>query len=262
MSERKGTGPCEKESALQTQLGHQKKTKPPRTGSNSKSLSSLVPQVNRKIPPLKAISSQSSPLVQYSLVNVLLGYTAALFLFNGDLSEPDVIQEFCEVMLTTSESLSSNTVFSSLSEAAEAGTRSAMDSGCFSPGDSGAPARAVAAVAHILAGRSKRDKMGYTLAALSQLQAVLSQARGALPKEGEGREKRRIYFMAGKKCEFLQSWVKDSCTVVSRLAACVWWEHMRMEKERKCFDKQKKVVEQSWKKGTGRAKGTMIEEMD
>ncbi|KAJ8276572.1 hypothetical protein COCON_G00083240 [Conger conger] len=258
-----GTGPCEKETTSQMQQGHQKRMKPPRTESKgSKSPSSLVPRVNRKILPLNILSSQASPLVRYSLVNVLYGYTTSLSLFNGDLSELDMIQEFCQVVLAISESLSSNRVFSSLQEAVEAGTRLAMEIGCFAPGDPDAQTRAVEAIAHILAGKSKQDTVGYTLAALSQLQAVLSQARGALPKEGDGRETRRKYFLAGKKCEFLQSWVKDSGPAVRLLAGCVWREHMKMAKERKCLDKEKKVVEESWKKGRGRGKGKLIEEMD
>ncbi|XP_035288910.1 zinc finger HIT domain-containing protein 2 [Anguilla anguilla] len=259
--EGKGTGPCEKDT-LQTQQGHQKRTNSPRTGSKRKSPSCLVPQVNKKIPPLNTLSPQVSPLVRYSLVNVLYGYAASLSLFNGDLSEPDLIQEFCQVVLIMSESLSSNRVFSSLQEAIEMSTRSAMESGCFTPGDLGAQARAVEAVAHILSGKSKQDTVGYTLAALSQLQAVLSQARVALPKEGEGRELRRKYFLAGKKCEFLQSWVKDNGPAVRLLAGHVWTEHMKMEKERKCLDEEKKVVEESWKKGRGRGEGKLIEEMD
>ncbi|KAJ8348165.1 hypothetical protein SKAU_G00267540 [Synaphobranchus kaupii] len=254
----KGTGPCEKETPPQMRQGHQKRM----AGSKRKSSSSMVPQVNKKIPPLNALSSQASPLVRYSVVNVLYGYSVSLSLFNGDLSEPDLIQEFCQVVLAMSESLSSNRVFSSFQEALEAGTRSAKESGCFDPGDPGAQARAVEGVAHIMAGKSKQDKVGYTLAALSQLQAVLNQARGALPKEGEGRETRRKYFLAGKKCEFLQSWVKDNGPVMRLLAGRVWREHMKMENERKCLDEQKKVVEESWKKGRGRGKGKLIEEIE
>lgn len=258
--EGKATGPREKETTSQKAQGHKKRMNPPRTGSKHKSPSSSVPQVNRKIPPLNTLSVQPSPLVRYSLVNVLYGYAASLSLFNGDLSEPDLIQEFCQLVLAMSESLSSNRVFNSLQEAIEAGSRSVMEMGCFAPGDPGAQARAVEAVAHILAGNSKQDKVGYTLAALSHLQAVLSQAKGALPKEGEGRETRRKYFLAGKKCEFLQSWVNDNGTVVRLLAGCVCREHMKMEEERECLDKEKKVVEESWKKG--RRRGKLIEEMD
>ncbi|XP_036381143.1 zinc finger HIT domain-containing protein 2 [Megalops cyprinoides] len=259
-----GKEACEKGVASQAEQGQQqqKRRRTPKKESKVKSPSASVPHVNRKIPPLQSLSPQASPLVRYTLVNALYGYTFSLSLFNGDLSEPDLIQEFCQVVLAVSEALSSNRVFSSIQEALEAGIKGVTEGGYFDREDPGAPGRAVEAVAHVLTGRSQQNEVGYSLAALSELHAVLNQARGALSKEGDDGETRRRFFLAAKKCEFLQSWVKENGPAVRLLARGVWREYRRREKERKALDKEKKVVEESRKKGRVRGKGTLIEEMD
>ncbi|KAK6305490.1 hypothetical protein J4Q44_G00242700 [Coregonus suidteri] len=220
-----------------------------------------VPPINVKIPPLSSLSSQPSPLVRNGLVNALFGYTFALRLFNGDI-ESDLTQEFCQMVLTVSEALGSGRVFSSFQEALEGGEAAILAGGYFDREDPSAPARAVEAVAHILTGRSKQDVIGYSLAALSQLRTVLSQARAALHKEGDEGDVRNKYFLAGKKCEFFQAWVSDNAQEVRRLAAGLWGEHVKREDERSALQKEKKRVEESWKKGRGKAKGVLIEEID
>ncbi|XP_020321408.1 zinc finger HIT domain-containing protein 2 [Oncorhynchus kisutch] len=220
-----------------------------------------VPPINVKIPPLSSLSSHPSPLVRHGLVDALFGYTFTLRLFNGVI-ESDVTQEFCQMVLTVSEALSSGRVFSSLQETLEGGEAAILAGGYFDREDPSSPARAVEAVAHILTGRSKQDAVGYSLAALSQLRMVLSQARAALPKEGEEGDMRKKYFLAGKKCEFFQAWVSDNAQEVRRLAAGLWREHRKREDERSALQKEKRRVEESWKKGRGKAKGVLIKEID
>ncbi|XP_013984559.1 zinc finger HIT domain-containing protein 2 [Salmo salar] len=220
-----------------------------------------VPPINVKIPPLSSLSSHPSPLVRHGLVDALFGYTFALRLFNGDI-ESDLIQEFCQMVLTVSEALSSGRVFSSLQETLEGGEAAILAGGYFDREDPSSPARAVEAVAHILTGRSKQDVIGYSLAALSQLCMVLSQARAALSKEGDEGDMRKKYFLAGKKCEFFQAWVSDNAQEVRRLAAGLWREHRKREDERSALQKEKRRVEESWKKGRGKAKGVLIQEID
>ncbi|CDQ63551.1 unnamed protein product [Oncorhynchus mykiss] len=220
-----------------------------------------VPPINVKIPPLSSLSSHPSPLVRHGLVDALFGYTFTLRLFNGVI-ESDITQEFCQMVLTVSEALSSGRVFSSLQETLEGGEAAILAGGYFDREDPSSPARAVEAVAHILTGRSKQDVVGYSLAALSQLRMVLSQARAALPKEGEEGDMRKKYFLAGKKCEFFQAWVSDNAQEVRRLAAGLWREHRKREDERSALQKEKRRVEESWKKGRGKAKGVLIKEID
>ncbi|XP_048853896.1 zinc finger HIT domain-containing protein 2 [Brienomyrus brachyistius] len=221
-----------------------------------------VPPVSKKIPPLRSLSSNASPLVRYSLVNALYGYTFSLCLFNGDLSESDLVQDFCQVTLAGSECLSSNRVFGSLREALDGGAMAVVEGGYAERGDTTTAARTTEAVAHILTGSSKRDPIGYCLAALSQLRVTFTQARGALSKEGDNGETRRKYFAAGKKCEFLQAWVKENGQEVTALARAVWAQLNRSEGERGTLEKEKKEVENRWSKGQGRKKGPMIVELD
>nr|XP_023650900.1 zinc finger HIT domain-containing protein 2 isoform X1 [Paramormyrops kingsleyae] len=221
-----------------------------------------VPPVSKKIPPLRSLSSNASPLVRYSLVNALYGYTFSLCLFNGDLSESDLVQEFCQVALAVSESLSSNRVFGSLREALDGGAAAVVEGGYAERGDTATAAKTTEAVAHILTGRSKQDPIGYSLAALSQLRVTLTKARGALSKEGDNGQTRRKYFAAGKKCEFLQAWVKEDGQEVTALARAVWAELSRSEGERETLEKEKTEVENRWSKGQGRKKGAMIVELD
>ncbi|XP_028839309.1 zinc finger HIT domain-containing protein 2 [Denticeps clupeoides] len=221
-----------------------------------------VPSVSvRKIPPLHSLSSNPSPLSRYTLVNVLYGYTFSLSLFNGDISEEELAQDFCQAALATSDALSSSRVFSTVQEALEAGVTAVSARAYFDREDAAAPLRTLEAVAHVLMGKNRRDSAGYTLAALSQLRGALAQTRRSLPKEGNRAEERRRYFQAGKKCEFLQSWVKENGEVVRRLAAEVWREHRQREGERRALQNEKRGVEESWKKGRRRGGGVLIEEI-
>ncbi|XP_012693232.1 zinc finger HIT domain-containing protein 2 [Clupea harengus] len=220
-----------------------------------------VPPVNvSKIPPLHSLTTNPSPLLCNTLVNVLYGYTFSLCLFNGDISEEDMMQEFCQAVLAISEGLSTGGMFSSLQESLEAGVTAVSAEGYFDREDPQAPARAVEAVANVLTRQSSRDSVGYSLAALSQLRGALTKARGLLPKEGDGAEPRRKYFQAIKKCEFLQSWAKENTQEVKTLAAGVWREHSRRENERRVLEEEKKGVVKSWNKGRGR--GALIEEIN
>ncbi|XP_063058871.1 zinc finger HIT domain-containing protein 2 [Engraulis encrasicolus] len=219
---------------------------------------SRVPPVNMsKIPPLLSLTKNPSPLLGNTLVNVLYGYTFSLCLFNGDLSEEEMTQDFCQMVLVVSEGLSTARVFSSPQEALEVAVMAVSAGGYFDREDPQAPARAVEAVAHVLSGQSSRDPVGYCLAALSELKATLAKARALLPKEGEGAELRKRYFQAAKKCEFLQSWAKENTQGVKILAAGVWREHLKRDNERRVLEVGKVEAEQSRRKG----KGPLIEEM-
>ncbi|XP_041949510.1 zinc finger HIT domain-containing protein 2 [Alosa sapidissima] len=220
---------------------------------------SNVPPVNiSKIPALHSLTKNPSPLLGYTLINVLYGYTFSLCLFNGDISEEEMLQDFCRAVLAISDGLSTNRVLSSLHESLDAAVTAVSTAGYFDREDPRAPARAVEAVAHVLTGQSGRDSIGYSLAALSELRGAMSKVRGLLSKEGNGAEPRKKYFQAMKKCEFLQAWAKENSQAVDMLAAGVWREHLRREGERRVLEEDKKGVEKSRKKG----RGTLIEEVN
>ncbi|XP_067289632.1 zinc finger HIT domain-containing protein 2 [Pseudorasbora parva] len=217
---------------------------------------SSIPPISAKISPLHKLSSNPSPLVQFSLINALYGYTFSLCLFNGDFSE--MLLEFCQAVLAISEGLGGGRVFNSVPEALDAGIRAVSAGGHFDREDPLASLRAVESVAHILTGENREDAEGYSLSALSQLRTALSKAKASVPKEDE--RTRRMYFQAGKKCEFFQSWVKENPKALRSLAGCVWMDYERREEERTALEGEKKRLEGGLEKS--RCKRVLIEEIE
>ncbi|KAK7902076.1 hypothetical protein WMY93_018845 [Mugilogobius chulae] len=218
-----------------------------------------VPPLSAKIPKLSCLCSNPSPLIGFSLVNSLFIYSFTFCFFNGDTDS--LMFELCDMILALSEALNSNKIFNSVHEALDSGETLILGEGYLSKDDPYASVRALEAVAHILTGRNREDSIGYCLSALSQLRSVLSQAKAALPKEGDGGSKRKKYFMATKKCEFLQAWVVENCHSINILAIELWSEHNKRQTDISSMTKAKAVVEQSWKKGKRGGNGKLIEEM-
>ncbi|XP_014831336.1 PREDICTED: zinc finger HIT domain-containing protein 2 [Poecilia mexicana] len=226
--------------------------------SKGSSISVNVPSISANIPKLSSLCANPSPLVCYSVVNVLYSYAFSLSLFNGDTDS--LMLEFCDMTLSLSEALSSGKVFNSVQEALDCGEALILLGGYLDREDPLAPARAAEAVAHIMTGRDRRDASGYSLAALSQLRRMLSKARGKLSKEGEEGTRRQKYFQANKKCEFFQAWVKDNVQQVRRLAVELWSEHNKREGVRRGMEKAKTVAEENLKKEK-RKRIKLIEEL-
>ncbi|XP_056103628.1 zinc finger HIT domain-containing protein 2 [Rhinichthys klamathensis goyatoka] len=223
---------------------------------SDKTLRRSIPPISAKIPPLHTLSSKPSPLVRFNLINALYSYTFSLCLYNGDFSE--ILLEFCQAVLAISEGLGGGRVFNSVPEALDAGIRAVSAGGYFDSEDPLASLRAVEAVAHILTGESREDTEGYALSALSQLRTALSEAKASVPKEDE--RTRRLFFQAGKKCQFFQSWVKENPRALRSLAGCVWTDYERREEERMTLEGEKKRLEKGREKSRG--KGALIEEIE
>ncbi|KAM8852194.1 zinc finger HIT domain-containing protein 2 [Synchiropus picturatus] len=220
---------------------------------------SNVPPISSKIPQLRNLCANPSPLVCYSLVNVLFCYTFTLFLFNGDTDSLKF--EFIDMILSVSEAFNSSRVFSSVQEGLACGQAKISGAGVhLEMEDSGAVVRAVEAVAHILTGRDRADVTGYCLAALSQLRSVFHQARSGLSKEGDEGLRRQKYFLGGKKCEFFQAWVLGNSSQIRLLAIELWNEHGRRVHELNLMNQSKSAVEESLKKGKKEGK-ILIEEL-
>ncbi|XP_051275070.1 zinc finger HIT domain-containing protein 2 [Dicentrarchus labrax] len=218
-----------------------------------------VPPVSAKIPKLSSLCANPSPLVCFSLVNALYGYTFTLCLLNNDTDS--LMFEFCDMILALSEALNSSRVFSTVQEALDCGETLMLGGGYLDKEDPLAPARAVEAVAHIVTGRDRGDATGYCLAALSQLRSVLSRARTALSKEGEEGARRQKYFLASKKCEFFQAWVLDNAHQIRTLAIELWNEHSKRESVRSSMEKAKTVVEENLKIRKSKGNSKLIEEL-
>ncbi|XP_061692927.1 zinc finger HIT domain-containing protein 2 [Syngnathoides biaculeatus] len=227
---------------------------------NKTSIVCGVPAISAKIPKLNSLCRNPSPLVCYSVINTLYCYAFTLQLFNGD---PDSLPfEFCDMMLTLSEGLSSGKVFNSVQEAVHSGETLILGGGYLNKQESRATDLAVEATAHILTGRDEENATVYILAALSQLRSALTRARAALSKEGEGGAKRQKYFLASKKCEFFQAWTLDRSLHTRGLALELWNEHSRREADRESVEETKMLVEESFKKGKRKGHTKMIQELN
>ncbi|XP_054654784.1 zinc finger HIT domain-containing protein 2 [Dunckerocampus dactyliophorus] len=228
--------------------------------NRGRSAVSSVPLVCAKIPNLTSLCPNPSPLVCYGLVNALYCYSFTLQLFNGDVDS--LLYEFCDLMLSLSEALSSSRVFTSIQEAVRCGETLILGGGYLDKEASRVTDWAMEGAAHIMTGRDNKDATGYTLAALSQLRSALSKARAALSKDGEEGARRQKYFLASKKCEFFQAWTLDNSNQTRRLALELWNEHSRRERGRESMEKTKTLVEQSFKKGKRKGNSELIQELN
>lgn len=218
-----------------------------------------APPISDKIPTLSSLCAKPSPLICFGLVNALYAYAFSLCLVNNDTDS--LMFEFCDIVLALSEALNSSRVFSSIHEAIESGESRIYGEGYLDKEDRLGPSRALEAVAHIMTGKNVKDPAGYCLAAFSQLRSVLSKARKSLSKGGEAIETRQKYFLAMKKCEFMQAWITENVHQIYALAIELWNEHSKRECVRRNMEKTKSVVADNLKKEKNRATVKAIEEL-
>ncbi|KAE8607188.1 hypothetical protein XENTR_v10011073 [Xenopus tropicalis] len=170
--------------------------------ANSPQRLSNIPPPLKSIPPLFSLSQNPSPLIQYSLVNVIYGYTFSLLRHNGDICEDDLLLDFIETLLGVSSALTSIIVYPSTAHALQSAVRAASDP--LYGGLEGGAVAAIEATAHILLGEESK---GYAMAALADLSRALGRARKLIL---ENDELRKVTFNAKKKCLFLAAWVNEN----------------------------------------------------
>lgn len=221
--------------------------------------SSSAPSISDKIPNLSSLCAKPSPLICFGLVNALYAYAFSLCLVNNDTDS--LMFEFCDMVLALSEALNSSRVFSSIQAAIESGESRIYGEGYHDKEDRLAPSRALEAVAHIMTGRNVKDPAGYCLAAFSQLRSLLFKARKSLSKDGEDIEKRQKYFLAIKKCEFMQAWIIENVHRIHALAMELWNEHSKRECVRRNMEKTKTVVTDNLKKEKNKTRVKVIKEL-
>ncbi|XP_077143792.1 zinc finger HIT domain-containing protein 2 [Ranitomeya variabilis] len=190
------------------------------------SITSGVPPLLDRIPPLRSLTRSPSPLVRFTLVNVIYGYSFSLFRHNGDLSDDEMMSGFIGTLLSVSSALSTTAVYNSAAHALKSGLRAASDP--MLGGDEGAAVLAMEATAKILLGDGGTR---YSLAALSHLCHLLGKIRKVVT--GEKDAKKRA-FIAKKKCLFLAAWVNENGDCLAILSAEVMMEfeqHLKDLKE-------------------------------
>ncbi|KAM5138384.1 zinc finger HIT domain-containing protein 2 [Mantella aurantiaca] len=172
---------------------------------------SAVPRVLSSIPPLCSLSRNPSPLVKYTMVNVLYGYAYSLLRHNGDVSDPDILLHFTETLLSISAAVSTNAVYNSTAHALKSAVRAASDPQI--GGDRNLACSAMEATSHILQGDQSNT---YSLAALSHLCRLLGKVRKHVTGDNNIR---KGAFSAKKKCLFLAAWVKENENCLMVLSA-------------------------------------------
>ncbi|XP_032660287.1 zinc finger HIT domain-containing protein 2 [Chelonoidis abingdonii] len=217
---------------------------------------SPVPAVPASIPLLSSlICSPASPLVCFQLPNVLYAYVFALTLYNGDLSEDELLSEFSDMILDVSGALGARQVFHSTAEALQAALQAVTASRY--PECPLGNAGAMMAVAQILMGENQVKQKDFSLAALYHLARLLGKAKKLVPTE----ERSRVYG-AKKKCEFLLSWVNENQESLTVLALEVQREYRTHLEAVKEVDVVTKELQKMWGGKLPPAKKPLIEELD
>ncbi|XP_067900106.1 zinc finger HIT domain-containing protein 2 [Heterodontus francisci] len=211
-----------------------------------------VPAICSNIAPLLSLCSKPSPLIQYSMVNVLYAYAFSMKLINGDLSG-EMRDEFIEAMMSISEVLKGNRVFTSSAEALQAGVR-AVRSSLYSS-NSFEAVNTIKDTSVLLTGESTAPSGHYTLAAISQLSRVLGKAKRSRQKEDPD------HYRARKKCRFLLSWVNEHQDALIFLSLEVQAEYKNTFDTLLQVEEAKSNLEKAWGGKRPPGKKVLIEEL-
>ncbi|XP_073410594.1 zinc finger HIT domain-containing protein 2 [Dendrobates tinctorius] len=233
------------------QDGHKKDRGDP--GLDDRSITSGVPPLLDHIPPLRSLTRSPSPLVRFTLVNVIYGYSFSLLRHNGDLSDDEMMSGFIGTLLSVSGALSTTAVYNSAAHALKSGVRAASDP--MLGGDEGAAVLAMEATAKILLGDGGRR---YSLAALSHLCHLLGRICKVM---GEKDAKQRA-FIAKKKCLFLAAWVNENGDCLAILSADVMMELEQHLKDLKEMAEISTGLQRVWGGKRPPAKKKLIQEVN
>ncbi|XP_029469812.1 zinc finger HIT domain-containing protein 2 [Rhinatrema bivittatum] len=214
-----------------------------------------IPAIPAAIPPLSSLTHSPSPLVPFSVVNVLYAYAFSLKLYNGDLNEAFILQEFLDTVLGVSGVLNSKQVFHSTAEALQAGVQAVLSRRYTS--DPQGPSEAMRSVIHILMGENKTSQKNYVLAALSHLTSLLRNAKKLAQKEA----KKKI-FEAQKKCEFLLVWANEHEDTLKLLSVEAHTEYKIHRDRLKEIEAITNELEKVWRGKKPPEKKLLIQELD
>lgn len=217
------------------------------------SVVSGVPPLLSPIPPLCSLTRRPSPLVPFTLVNVIYGYSFSLLRHNGDLSDGDMMLDFTGTLMSVSGALSTTAVYNSTAHALKSAVRAASDPSL--GGDEGVAVLAMEATAKILEDGSKR----FSLAALSHLYRLLGKVRRLVTEE---KDVRKGAFTAKKKCWFLAAWVNENGEHLAVLSADVLLEYKRYLKDLNEMAEISNGLQRVWGGKRPPAKKKLIQEVN
>nr|DBA17187.1 TPA: hypothetical protein GDO54_002669 [Pyxicephalus adspersus] len=195
-----GSEPSLNAKQIPDNIDSQKQSEGP--GSHGHTTVTSVPPVLSSIPTLCSLSRNPSPLVKYTLVNVIYGYAFSLLRHNGDVTDTDILLDFTGTLLSISATLSTIAVYDSTAQALKSAIRVASDPQI--GGDKSLACSAIEATFQILHGDESKL---YSLAALSHLLRLLGKVGKLVNGE---RDIQKKAFNAKKKCLFLAAWVNEN----------------------------------------------------
>ncbi|XP_068117880.1 zinc finger HIT domain-containing protein 2 [Hyperolius riggenbachi] len=196
----------------------------------------IMPPVMSPIPPLCSLCRSPSPLVMYSVVNVIYGYVFSLMRHNGDVS--DILLDFIGTLFSVCGALSTTAVYSSTAHALKSAVRAASDPHL--GGGDNLACSAMEATSHILQGDGSKR---YALATLSHLSSLLGKVRKQVPAE---KDIRKGAFNAKKKCVFLAAWVNENEDCLVKLAGEVVSEYQQYLDDLTGVTEIAKGLQKSW----------------
>ncbi|XP_072923163.1 zinc finger HIT domain-containing protein 2 isoform X3 [Hemitrygon akajei] len=212
-----------------------------------------IPPVCTNITPLETLSARPSPLVSYSVVNVLYAYAFSMRLVNGDVVG-EMRQEFVETVMAISETLSANKVYTSTANALQAGAEAVRN--CPSASNPFQAVRAMEDASALLAGGSGL----YTLAALSHLGRILGKDQRC--RQRERKPGKDYCYRARKKCTFLLSWVNEKRRTLAALSLEAQQEFTASLSHLLHVEEGKSQLEKAWGAKRPPEKKVLIEELD
>ncbi|XP_059846700.1 zinc finger HIT domain-containing protein 2 isoform X1 [Hypanus sabinus] len=212
-----------------------------------------IPPVCTNITPLETLSARPSPLVSYSVVNVLYAYAFSMRLVNGDVVG-EMRQEFVETVMAISETLSANKVYTSTANALQAGAEAVRN--CPSASNPFQAVRAMEDASALLAGGSGL----YTLAALSHLGRLLGKDQRC--RQRERKPGKDYCYRAQKKCMFLLSWVNEKRLTLAALSLEAQQEFTASLSLLLHVEEGKSQLEKAWGAKRPPEKKLLIEELD
>ncbi|XP_069754053.1 zinc finger HIT domain-containing protein 2 [Narcine bancroftii] len=216
-----------------------------------------IPPVHTTIAPLKSLNTKPSPLVQYSIVNVLYAYAFTMRLVNGDVSGGMRV-EFVDTMMDVSQTLKASHVYESTAEALQSGAQ-AVGNGCY-PSNPFPAVRAMEDTSALLAGDSESLGGQYTLAAISHLIRILGKAERS--QDAQTNAGRADYYRARKKCGFLLSWVSEHRHTLPTLSAEAQHEYAACLAHLLQVQRAKNSLEKAWGAKRPPERKVLIEELD
>ncbi len=229
VTDNKGSGSAKSSQSAEGSLGANKDT------SSHPPIVANIPDLNRLLP-----KSRPADNVVFSVVNILYGYCYVTRLHNGDHMETP--GQSVEEMLDISGGLG-NKQYSSVPEAIQSCQQAVLDKSkslFISPGFSAAIIEDVKLIIQgpsKIQGPKRKCSVTFTLAAMSEMSAMLDSAKKELAKDlrSHGKESeagkllrahRQALFLANKKLEFLMSWcnryraILDACVTELDMEFC------------------------------------------